>query len=77
MQYLKAVNMVYPIALQLSFEQNCKPFESYLKTIFNFLASFAKTKINMKTPNSKFNYISILYFVLISIMIVVLLIYIV
>lgn len=69
--------MVYPVTLQLSFEQNCKPFESYLKAIFNFLTSFAKTKMNMKTPNSKFDYISILYFVLISIMIIVLLIYIV
>lgn len=54
--------MVYPVTLHLSFEQNCKPFESYLKAIFNFLTSFAETKMNMKTPNSKFDYISILYF---------------
>jgi hypothetical protein len=31
----------------------------------------------MKTPNSKFDYIGILYFILISIMIIILLIYII
>lgn len=42
--------------------------------LFDFIC---KNKNDMKTPNSKFDYIGILYFILISIMIIILLIYII